>query len=108
MQLIFRSLPYLVIGQYAKKFIMAFTVLCSVVKQEEEARKSEALNKRGETRDVVECFFLHFFRDVAASCALCNRIEHSHDKYMSCDEAKLISFLLPLSYSHRYFPLAHF
>ena len=83
---------------------MAFTVLCSVVKQEEEARRSEALNKRGETRDVVECFF----RDVAASCALCNRIEHSHDKYMSCDEAKLLSFLLPLSSSHRYFPLAHF
>ena len=86
---------------------MAFTVLCSVVKQE-EARRSEALNKRGETQDVVECFFLHIFRDVAASCALCNRIEHSHDKYISCDEAKLLSFLLPLSSSHRYFPLAHF
>ena len=33
--------------------------------------------KWGETRDVVECFSLHFFRALTASCVLYNRTEHS-------------------------------
>ena len=79
-------------------------VLYSVVKN----LGSGALKKWGETLDYVPCLSLHLFRDLAASCALYNRIEHSHDEYMSRDEAKPITFLPPLSLSHRYFPLAHF
>ena len=60
---------------------------------------SRALKKWGKTLDYVLCLYLHFFRDLAASCALYNRIEHSHDEYMSRDEAKPITFLLPLSLS---------
>ena len=38
---------------------------------------ARALKKWGETRDGVECFSLHFFRALAASCVLYNRTEHS-------------------------------
>ena len=35
------------------------------------------LKKWGETRDVVKCFSLNFFRALAAYCVLYNRTEHS-------------------------------
>ena len=37
---------------------------------ESTSEAARALKKWGETRDVVECFSLYFFRALAASCVL--------------------------------------
>ena len=42
-----------------------------------QIEKPWRLKKKGITFNYISCFSLHFFRALAASCVLNNRIEHS-------------------------------